>query len=614
MLSFSVRGLRVALTTLRRSLTSATGTLAFTLLCCAFVPRSSLADEAPSVAELGAPGAALLADTAHQRLFASLPASDQLAVIDGSSLAVTRRIVLRGQPRGLALRAATGELLVALAAGHGFAVIDSTSLAVTRYEFVLPAGVRGFDQVADMGQGRVLLYSAEAPAQFAVFDGAAPRTLQWAATTVPHQALGLEFDRARQRLYTTSGGRFVAFDFAVPSAPVLVADSAQLSDGSPLAARSLDELRFDAASQRVVSGDGLVFDPVTLVPWRDLKSGHHSVLSADGRYLFSNAYDGRLQRRGLRDAADDRALSLSCAASEVTSLVVLADGASAVALAGAQVCSTLSRAQRRAMLAAVVAVTVPSPLDLFPNHRNAKWTFKKKSDGSIETSTVVGSATIDKHPVWKILYADKSYSFRQVTAGEASEVRSVFPVNQQTATSVPPNLLVKSTDQIGKSYVQTGYVNAQQGSAAPKKINYRETRKIVGFSTVKLAFGTFRALRIDYTIVQTYKGETRTSDGTSWMVPGMGEVQLGTKGKPSTVLTDVNLDPDKDGINAKTDNCLLVKNVDQLDTDHDKRGNACDQDDDGDGVADTVDNCPLVKNPTQTDTDNNGVGDSCPPR
>ena len=602
MLSFSVRGLRAALSMVRRLRTSVAGTLAFTLLCCALVPPTSLAAEAPPVAELGAPGAALLADTADQRLFASLPASDQLAVIDGSSLAVTRRIALRGQPRGLALRTATGELLVALAAGHGFVVIDSTSLAVTRYEFVLPPGVRGFDQVADMGQGRVLLYSAEAPAQFAVFDGAAPRTLQWTATTVPHQALRLEFDRARQRLYTTSDSRFVALDFVVPSAPVLITDSAQLSDGSPLATRGLEELRFDAGSQRVVSGDGLVFDPVTLVPWRDLKGGHHSVLSADGHYLFSNADDGHLQRRGLRDAADDRALSLSCAASEVTSLVVLADGASAAALAGAQVCSTLSRAQRRTMRAAVVAPTVPSPLDLFPSHSTAKWTFKRESDGSIETNTVVGSTTIDKHRVWKILYADQTYSFRKVTAGEASEVRSVFPVNQQTATSVPPNLLVKSTDQIGKSYVQTGYVIAQQGSAAPKKITYHETRKIVGFSNVKLAFGTFRALRIDYTIVQTYKGETRTSDGTGWMVPGMGEVQIGAKGKPSTVLTDVKLDPDKDGINAKTDNCLLVKNADQLDTDRDKSGNACDQDDDGDGVADAVDNCPLIK----------GTGASCP--
>ena len=611
MLIFSTRARRGAGLSLARSMLTGTATALLTLICCTLAPRELRAAEAPAVAELGTPGAALVADSAHRRLFVSLPASEQLAVIDDSSLAVTRRIVVGGQPAGLALRETSGELLIALAAGHGFAVIDGESLTVTRYEFALPPAVPGFDQVADMGHGRVLLYSAAAPDQFAVFDESAPRQLQWSAPTVVHQARRLEFDRAQQRLYTTHAGHFVVLDFAVPGAPVKIVDSAQLSDGSLLTGRALADLRFDPAGQRLVSGDGLLFDPLTLVPGRDLKAGQHSVLSADGHYLFNNADDGRVQRRGLRDATEDQGLALACVASEVTSLVVLADGVRVAALADAQVCATVSRAQRRAMLAAAVAPRVPSPLDLFPSHVNAKWTFKKTRDGSIETNTIVAAATIDKHPVWKILYADKSYSFRQVTADQASEVRSVFPLEQQTATSVPPNLLVKNTDQIGNTYVQSGYVDARQGSAAPKKITYRQTRKSVGFTKVKLAFGSVRALRIDYTIAQTYNGETRNGNGTVWVVPGLGEVQIGATGKPSTVLTDVKVDPDKDGINAKTDNCLLVKNRNQIDTDHDKSGNACDTDDDADGIPDTVDNCPVISNVAQTDTDNDDIGDSC---
>ena len=611
MLKFSVRGVCVAVAVVRRLKTSATTTLRSTLLCCALAAQPALAIAAPPVAELGAPGAALLADSAHQRLFASLPASEQVAVIDARTLAVSGRISLPGQARGLALRSNSGELLVALSNGRGFAVVEPVSLAVTHYEFSLPAGVTGFDQLADMGQGRVLLYSAAAPGYFAVFDSAAPRTLLWTTTTIAHQAQSLEFDQARQRLYSTSGGQFVVLDFTTPNAPVVLIHSAQLSDGSPLAARGLAQMRFDVANQRVVSGDGLIFDPITLVPWRDLPGARHSVLSADGRYLFTNADDGRLQRRGVRDAADDRALSLGCVDSEVTSLAVLADGASAVALAGAQVCGTLGPGQRHGIRAAAVAATVPSPLELYPSHRNAKWTYKKISDGALESGTIVGSSTIDKHPAWKTLYADKTYSFRQVTADEASEVRSVFPVDLQTVTSVPPNILVKKTDQIGKSYVQTGYFTAVQGSGTPRKINYRETRKIIGYSNVKLSFGTFRALRIDYNIVQSFQGETRTSDGTSWLVPGLGEAQLGAKGKPTTKLSDVTVDFDKDRVNAKTDNCLLVKNANQLDTDRDKSGNDCDKDDDGDGVADSADNCPLIKNATQTDTDNDRTGDSC---
>ena len=38
--------------------------------------------------------------------------------------------------------------------------------------------------------------------------------------------------------------------------------------------------------------------------------------------------------------------------------------------------------------------------------------------------------------------------------------------------------------------------------------------------------------------------------------------------------------------NDNADNCALVANADQLNTDGDAFGNACDADDDGDGVSD----------------------------
>jgi hypothetical protein len=36
-------------------------------------------------------------------------------------------------------------------------------------------------------------------------------------------------------------------------------------------------------------------------------------------------------------------------------------------------------------------------------------------------------------------------------------------------------------------------------------------------------------------------------------------------------------------------------------------------DDDGDGLTNDIDNCPLVANPDQVDTDGNGIGDACDP-
>ena len=59
------------------------------------------------------------------------------------------------------------------------------------------------------------------------------------------------------------------------------------------------------------------------------------------------------------------------------------------------------------------------------------------------------------------------------------------------------------------------------------------------------------------------------------------------------------------------DNCPAVTNADQLDTDRDGQGDACDLDKDGDGVSDDVDNCPIVPNSDQLDSNSNGVGDVC---
>ncbi|MEZ4227142.1 MAG: thrombospondin type 3 repeat-containing protein [Polyangiaceae bacterium] len=70
-------------------------------------------------------------------------------------------------------------------------------------------------------------------------------------------------------------------------------------------------------------------------------------------------------------------------------------------------------------------------------------------------------------------------------------------------------------------------------------------------------------------------------------------------------------DDDADGVNDGSDNCPLAKNAGQLDTDGDGKGDACDGDDDNDGVADADDNCPKVANANQSDADNDGVGDAC---
>ena len=89
---------------------------------------------------------------------------------------------------------------------------------------------------------------------------------------------------------------------------------------------------------------------------------------------------------------------------------------------------------------------------------------------------------------------------------------------------------------------------------------------------------------------------------------------------------DEDLDDDNDGVpdaaNATTvaDNCRLVANPDQNNTDNNVTdgGDACDEDDDNDGLPDVAnattdaDNCPLIANADQTNTDNaTDGGDAC---
>lgn len=85
-----------------------------------------------------------------------------------------------------------------------------------------------------------------------------------------------------------------------------------------------------------------------------------------------------------------------------------------------------------------------------------------------------------------------------------------------------------------------------------------------------------------------------------------------------TIFTD-SLDTDSDGILDEDDNCILVYNPEQLDTDNDLVGDKCDLcegfddslDADLDGIPDGCDNCVSTYNPTQADTNLDGVGDNC---
>lgn len=86
---------------------------------------------------------------------------------------------------------------------------------------------------------------------------------------------------------------------------------------------------------------------------------------------------------------------------------------------------------------------------------------------------------------------------------------------------------------------------------------------------------------------------------------GGGNSSDNLSSNPGTTISD----RDGDTIADDADNCPDISNTDQLNTDNDAQGNACDADDDNDTISD-VDEISRGTNPLKADSDDDGVADN----
>ncbi len=161
---------------------------------------------------------------------------------------------------------------------------------------------------------------------------------------------------------------------------------------------------------------------------------------------------------------------------------------------------------------------------------------------------------------------------------------NIYPVN--SATGVPGIVTLSWTSSSDPDQGDTVIYDIYLGTSSPPSL-YKSGHNSNSYTTSLLnPFATY------YWKIIARDNHNATAEGSIWSF-------------------STNNDADLDGIPDSTDNCPTVWNPDQLDTNRDGIGDACDPDKDGDGIPDVIDNCPLVFNPDQRDTDMNGIGDVC---
>lgn len=207
------------------------------------------------------------------------------------------------------------------------------------------------------------------------------------------------------------------------------------------------------------------------------------------------------------------------------------------------------------------------------------------------------------------------YSYYTVTAPEtAGEYKASFfcydSRDNDPLTSITLTVTVEAEEESATGYATSSASTSTTRTRSISKVEgVISTAKVITFpslgSTTTDADGDGYASDVDCDDTITsgagiYPGATETCGDS---------IDQDCDGLDTACSVEEDTDDDDDTVLDESDNCSLLANTDQLDTDTDGMGDVCDDDDDGDGVADASD--PFSLDSTEwLDTDSDGTGNN----
>ncbi|MGE0860473.1 MAG: YncE family protein [Gammaproteobacteria bacterium] len=576
---------------------------------------------AKTVQPLPAPGnkpggqiADVLVDRA--RLWLAVPERNEVVLLRRDKLDVMRRLSVPGRPTRLVLSADKRRVFVTLAFGSGIAVIDRATLDVDIQRYDFPDDTNGLSDAALMADGRLLALDPLSN-RMAVIETTPGYALRWLDLPAEARPYSLTFDAVRAYAYLPgfSNGNVLQRLELADLDNVKLTTFSRLRNGRPLLAHDAYKFSLSANGERMETNTGQVFNPLTRTQVRDFERARIGHLGADNDTYFATQLSAHSSSRTVERIALSSGKTLSttrllCAPSR---LLYTPHGKQIIGIRDSQVCTDRAATGITPSTRPTSPERIPAPNLLQPLGVGTRLVYDQlgtRFDLRVDGSELRG---MPRHVV-RVNSLQGTPEFYSSTP-EILGLHGFKDLENQVELVIDPPIVLLDADDGPRSRASDRGAGKMYNELRQYVwVNYQFRRELKGYQQVTVPAGTFRALKVDYQLrlFTNRIALDQTLVWSSWYVPGLGSIKELHRGRPAFNLRVIPaVDPDRDGLPFRRDNCPLLRTRNVSDFDRDGAGDACDTDDDADRVPDLRDNCPQRANGNQRDTNFDGIGDAC---